>query len=370
MLVRQIYKFDGTNIPLWVHTLFWGVYVLVFLYSFRMIFFSPRTWKPQKHFSYLFISFFSLFAIFYCIGDDYFNYREWIYGRNFEFWSKEKVYVGIVFLCRFLPVSYPYEFFRLIVWGGAIMMAYYTFRMYRKLLMPGMVLLLLFIFYSNAFCYARASLGMAVFFLGVGLFLRQKQKRFKYLGIVIAMSSVLFHREMLVGIAILPSLFIPLEKKVNTYLVISLLLFVILGISLIDLDFKFFDAIFDSDTLSNKLERFKNAEEGAFRLSTLVKYLNYFYPFFIVTGLFWNNKIPHSIAGIYRITYSILLISVAFMMVFGLRSVYTYRVMYISMIPLVILTGFCYNKGYLKKNQFLIMMTLAFLSNSVRFINA
>ena len=364
MLVKQIYNFDGAHIPIWVYTLFWGVYVLAFLYSLRKMFYSPRR----------FILFFILFAIFYCIGDDYFSYRDWVFGSNFEFWHKEYVYVFIIYLCRSLPFSYPYEIFRFIVWGGAVFIAYYTFRMYRTLLIPGMVLLLLFVFYSNVFCYARASLAMAVFFLGLAILLTSKGCSMTILGIVIAISSVFFHREMLVGVAVLPSLFIPLEKKENACLSVFLLVYVILCISLViplvDFDFEVFNAIFDDDDLSNKLEDFSNKEQGSFRISTLIKYLNYFYPFYLITVLFWKIKVPHSVVGFYRITYSILLISVAFMIIFGLRSVYTYRIMYISMIPLSILTGFCYCNGYMKRIQFLIVMMLSFLSNSSRFFNA
>lgn len=373
--MKLVYNFDGSTIPIWVMALFWLIYMLAFVYAFNKTLLPwrinrSRVNKLHTDVTYLFIIFFTLYAIFYCVNDDYFQYRDWIYGRDFGFWGKEMFYVYVILFCRFIPFDYPFELFRLIVWGGAILLVFFTFRMYRKKLMPGLVLLMLFVFYSNAFCYARASLGMAVFFLGVSLYLRQKQWAMKALGIVIAMSAVFFHREMLVGIAVLPSLFIPLEKRVNSYLSVFMLLLVTLGISLIGLDFNYFDSIFDNDDISNKLEEFSNQEQGAFRLSTLIKYLNYFYPFYLVTMVFWEKRVPHSVAGFYRIAYSILLISVAFMIILGLRSVYTYRIMYISMIPLTLLTGFCFCKGYLKRNEFLIMMMLSLLSNSSRFINA
>lgn len=372
--MKLVYNFDGSAIPMWVQLLFWLLYMVVFAYAFKKTLLSWHRNKRFKDVTWLFAFCFTLYAIFYCINDDYFSYRDWVFGSNFEFWHKEYVYVFIIYLCRSLPFSYPYEIFRFIVWGGAVFIAYYTFRMYRTLLIPGMVLLLLFVFYSNVFCYARASLAMAVFFLGLAILLTSKGFSMTILGIVIAISSVFFHREMLVGVAVLPSLFIPLEKKENACLSVFLLVYVILCISLViplvDFDFEFFKAIFDDDDLSNKLEDFSNKEQGSFRISTLIKYLTFFYPFYFITVLFWKIEVPHSIVGFYRITYSILLISVVFMIVFGLRSVYSYRIMYISMIPLSILTGFCYCNGYLKRIQFLIMMMLSFLSNSTRFINA
>jgi hypothetical protein len=42
--------------------------------------------------------------------------------------------------------------------------------MYRGLLLPGLALLLLFVFYAGSFSYGRASLAMAVYFLGIALY--------------------------------------------------------------------------------------------------------------------------------------------------------------------------------------------------------
>lgn len=368
--MKQVYSFDEFSIPFWVKALFWGLYMVVFVYAvWKTILSAPKD-KRYVEVSKLFILFFAGYAVFYCVNPDYFRYREWIYGSDFEFWDKELFYVYLVLFCRLLPFDYPFEVFRLIVWGGAVLMAYYTFRKYREMLMPGLTLLLLFVFYSNTFCYARASLGMAVFFFGVSILLLTKRYLIKILGIGVALSSVLFHHEMLIGVAILPCLLIPFERKEGTFLSVFLLILAIIVISYVNSHLGIFDAMFDNDDLSSKIEDFNDAEQGKFRLSTLVKYLNFFYPLYVITKCFWKTKVPKSIAGMYRIAYTITLISVAFMVVFGLRSVFGYRVMYISMIPLSLLVGYCYCNGYFKDRQFILMMMLALLSNSIRFINA
>ena len=370
--MKLIYNFDGSIIPMWVQLLFWLLYMVVFVYTFRKIVFHWRRNKLNEDVTYLFSIYFILFAVFYCINDDYFQYRNWIYGRDFSFWTKEKIYINIILFCRRLPFDYPYEVFRFVVWGGAVYISYYTFRMYRGLLLPVQVLLFLFVFYSNAFCYARASLAMAFYFMGIALYLYQKEWDMKLFGIVVAVSSILFHREMLVGIAILPCLFIPFEKQKISVLSVLLLIFAVIGINFISSNLELLDSIFDNDDLSTKMEGFAEKGQGVFRISTLFKYLNFFYPFYLITKCFWNKNIiiPHYIIGMYRTTYAIMMASVAFMIVFGLRSVYSYRVLYISMIPLSLLIGFCYYNGFLKKKQFAIIMILALLSNSVRLINA
>ena len=188
--MKLVFNFKGDAIPMWVQLLFWLLYLVVFVYAIKKTAISWDKDKRYRNVSWVFAIFFVLYAIFYCINDDYFSYRDWIYGRNFNFWGKEQFYAYIILFCRSLHFDYPYELFRLIVWGGAVFLSYQTYRLYRRL--PGLTLLLLFVFYAGTFCYARASLAMAVYFFGVALFLRRREKYLKTLGIAIALSSYLF----------------------------------------------------------------------------------------------------------------------------------------------------------------------------------
>ena len=368
--MKQVYPFIGSEIPMWVQLLFWMLYMVIFVYAFKKAVLPLHRGKRFKDVTWLFILFFALFAVFYCVNDDYFQYREWLNVTNFDLWGKEKFYVYTILFCQFLPFDYPYEVFRLIVWGGAILIAYYTFRMYRELLLPGMAMLFLFVFYSNTFCYARASLAMAVYFFGIALCLLQDRKTLKLLGLGIALSSYFFHHELLLGIAALPCLLIPLERKNGIFLSVFLLTAAIVAISYVSTHLNIFYTLLGDDDLSSKIEGFSEYEQGIFRLSTLVKYINYFYPLYLITKCFWKKEVPPSIAGMYRIAFTIILASVAFMFVFGLRSVFAYRVLYISMIPLALLIAYCYCNGYLKNRQLIMVMIFALLSNSIRIINA
>ena len=368
--MKLVYIFDGESIPMWVQLLFWLFYMVVFAYAFKKTLLSSYQSKRSKDVTWLFIVCFTLYAIFYCINDDYFQYRNWLDGVDYSFWTKEQFYVYVILFCRRLSFDYPYEVFRLIVWGGAVCIAYFTFRMYRGLLLPGLALLLLFVFYSGTFCYGRASLAMAVYFLGIALYLNYKGVLLRSIGVVLAISSYYLHHEMIVGVALLPCLFIPLERKEQTLLSVLGLIIAIIALSYLSSNVEYLDSIFDNDDLSTRIENYDEKGQGAFRLSTLMKYLNFFYPFYLITKYFWKKKVSHSFIGIYRIMYGILMVSVAFMVVFGARSVFGYRIMYIAMIPLTLLIGYGYCNGYFTKRQFLLMMILALLSNSIRFINA
>ena len=367
--MKEFYSFDEFSIPFEVKALFWGLYIAVFIYALKTLL-SASKYKEKKVVTVLFGVFFALYAVFYCINSDYFNYREWLSFADIYYWNKEKFYLYLVLFCQSLPFDYPFEVFRLIVWGGGIFLAYYTFRLYRELLLPGLTLLLLFVFHAGTFCYARASLAMAVYFLGIALYLSNDKKMLKLLGICVALLSYYFHREMLVGIVLLPCLFIPFERKKMSFLSIFLLLVAIIAISFVSSNLEFLDQMFDNDDLSEKMEDFNEKEQKTFRLSTLIKYLKYFLSFYLITKYCWKKKVPYSLIVMYRITYGILMVSVAFMIVFGLRSVYTYRIMYISMIPLTLMIGYGYNKGYFTRMQLLVLMLIVLLNNSTGIINA
>lgn len=370
--MQDFYSFDEYSIPYWIRALYYSIYIAVYVYAVWKLFLSAPKFNKTSDVTRWFVLFFVLYAVFYCINTDYFRYRDWIYGRDFSLWDKEQFYVYVILLCRRIPFDYPFELFRLIVWGGAIVIAYYTFRIYRSLLLPGLALLLLFVFNAGTVSYARASLGMAVYFLGIAIHLynKNKGKLLRILGIVLAVSSYYLHREMIVAIGLLPVLFIPLEKRRMVFPSVFGLVAAIVALSFLITNTEYFDSIFDNDDITSKVEEFSEQEQGAFRLSTLIGYVKYFYPFYVMTRIFWRKKLPHMVSGMYRVTYGTLMASVAFMVVSGLRSVYTYRVMYISMIPMALLTAYCYCNGYFKKRDFVIMMLIALVASSVRFVNA
>lgn len=369
--MKDFYSFDELSIPLWIKALFWGLYMVVFVYALWKTQFAAPKNKHHVEVSSLIVLYFAAYAVFYCINPDYFRYRDWMDIPYLMDFHKEQVYGFLILFCRSLPFEYPFEVFRLIVWGGGVLLVLYTSKMYRNLLIPELTVLFLFVFYSGSFCYARASLAMAVFFIGVSIHLWGKNLLAKMLGIGLAIGSYFFHHEMIIGVATLPALLLPFDKKKSIYFSLILLVIITTVLTYINSNLALMESVFGDDELVEKMEEFSNQEQGVFRMSTSVKYLNIFYPFLLITNIFYRYRtLPDAIAGIYRITFALLMATVAFMVVSGLRSTYTYRVMYITIIPLSILITYCYKQGLFKKYQFVIMLLLALLTNSIRLINS
>lgn len=416
-----VYNFNETSIPSWIKILFWVLYIVPFLFLWGKvinkkkikipkafttyiyifisvlfalaycIYFDTLYWLfciipfiflwgkalykkkkyPKAISTYFFISFFALFAVFYCINSDYFAYRDWLSGRDFTFWAKEQIYVLIILLCKLLPTSYPYELFRLIVWGGAVILVYFSACKYKEKLNSRAVVFFLFVLFCSTFCYARASLAMSVFFAGLSLFFYAQGRLQKILSMSLAVSSFFFHYEMIVGIGLLPCMFIPFEKRKSRIFVLVVFVIGLAVILYLLSNPQFVDILFGNDDMSDKIEDFNDKEGGSFRVSTFVNYFKYYLLLFLFSVyLKKNNEIEKFILGLYRITCGIIMVATIFAIVAGVRSTYTYRILYISMIPLSIMLSYFYFNGYVKKQHMILILFFAFLSNSVRFINS
>lgn len=375
--MKQIYNFDELTTPLWIKVLFLCFYLVVFIYAIRKtipIFTIPKD-KRKVNATSLIVLYFTIYAMFYCVNPDYFSYREWMNinmsEQNLSFWNREKVYAYIIMFCQSLDISYPYELFRLIVWGGGLLFVYLTTKMYRSIQMPGLIVMFLFVLYSGTFSYGRVSLAMAVYFMGVSVIMWGKNPFIKLLGVTLALCSYFFHHQLIIGIGLLPGIILPFEKKRTIVFALILLGMMMAVIYYINSNVSLMESVFGADELAQKMETYNEREQGAFRLSTSVMYFNIFVPFVFVTYFFYQQKkIPKPIVGIHRITFILLLATIAFFVISGPRSTYTYRVLYINIIPVSILVAYCFNQGYFKSFHLLIMFGFALLTNSVRLINS
>lgn len=142
-----------------------------------------------------------LFCLFSFWGTDWFHYQELYFRiRNdvYAATSLEPVYEWII-----TNISFSYLFFRLLVWGIALLLLNDTLRR-----LPIEKKLAKFIFVSIAliwFSYARVSLAMALLFWGLTVFV-QSGRRSVFLSSILALGAIgvsyFFHKSALFGIGI------------------------------------------------------------------------------------------------------------------------------------------------------------------------
>jgi len=177
-----------------------------------------------------------LFCMFSFWGEDWFHYQEFfekikITGES-DFFEDFYIYL-IEYLCP------HYMFFRLFVWGLALLLLVFLFRVTKVNLA-----ILLFMFttvWLPIFSYARASLSMSALFLGGALLVYHNDKKHLTnitLGILCLVASFLFHKSAIYGIVLVLGCLPFYNKRVGVFLpfIIVPTLFFIIKITLSALD--------------------------------------------------------------------------------------------------------------------------------------
>ena len=298
------------------------------------------------------------FAVTACYTGDFFGYQSLVdsYLPGMDSFHLEKVYEYII---TYTKCSYP--LFRIVVWGGAVL----CFVLTAKLLKVNLTvsLFIMFLLFTTPFCYARASLAMAIFFFGLSLWMhgrRNKKIHIVLLGIAILLCSYLFHKSILVLIILTASCFLPINKK--TILPI-LIIIGLLGFAVDNMVDSFLDLALGlgDDQLTEKIEYGREMFEGRQDIKAtlfgwiflLWQYIPFYLTFIIVSIEMLKKERQASImADIYRITFAIIMLA-TLLLVFGSHSyTYFYRYLFMSYIPLSILTVYLYTNGYMSKSKY------------------
>lgn len=336
------------SVPEWIRFLYMGIYLLIFIIFINTVnknYYIDREYGKKK--ALLFIVFYTIFAVFYCVNSDYFSYRFWVenYDSISSYFSKEMVYMVIAHI-----VGGNYELFRIIVWGGAILLTCATIRLQKANLY--LTLLLWFVLYYNFFCYARASLGIAVFTLGTAIVSKyiQGNRLFMLLGIGICLLSISFHRSLIIGLITLPAIFFKINKSRLVFFAIFLIGLSYLMIGTI-IDIQDFAA---SDNYSNAIEGYTEAiNEGKFQansfsniLKMVWKYSLFYYPFIVATKYIFKSEYSQSVSyetfAMYKVAAGIILIASTFGVIYGLGNVFYYRILFMTAMLLSVIIGRLY----------------------------
>ena len=331
-------------------------YIFVVYPNYKRGIEAPYTFSISKSTKQYYVVLAGLAMVVFCQNGDFFHLMETVHGYNFTpgaYNYGEEVYLQLGKL-----LDRNYLLFRTIVWGGAFTLYCWTAK---RLQIPVYyAAVLLFCSYIILFTYARATLAMAVYFFGVSFLCKpiKNKKLLSYIiGAVIIYKSWTFHNSAIVMIVITIILLMPLRKWS-----IALILIGIPFIATIAKEYFYEVMILAEESESAVGERMSQYSQSGSKLTiaeTILNIFNYpsiYFPIIISTiTIFTKNnikKIPVHIIRLYKVAFGIIFMA-SILYLFGATFyVMFYRVLFMAMIPVCLITTALYKEGYISKKQF------------------
>lgn len=338
------------------HTLGNVLYCTILYALFVALFYSSYVNKAlvkRAKMDYMLLLGALLLIITECIGTDWFHYRDMVHEYDFSFHALnygEPVYKGIISL-----VGKNYLFFRIVVWGGAFLLSIFAFKRF-EINVNTAVFFLIAVFLIK-FNYARATLGMSSYFLGLS-YLIKPSKQLRFLSILLAIAlfwgAYEFHYSMLILIVLTPIVLIPLNKP---YVVVGSLLLLPIFASFAN-DLLFMTDILENEYILNKTEGYLEKEGTVANFYGLIEiFINYglFIVLFLVdTIVIYQNrvKIQMPILKLYRVLAGTVIAALSFLLTNLESNVFAYRILFMSFIPSTIITVYLFEHHLLRKKGY------------------
>ena len=319
-----------------------------------------------------------LFALTSFVGADFFHYYEnMVEYKNQAFGDQEG---GLEAFYQYL-IYYTngnYFLFRLTIWGGSLALIIAAARkfgasIYRTLF----VILAGFIV---TYSYARATLAMSVFFMGVVIICGAVSNKLKVLPIVIGSAivvcSTFFHRSMLPMMAVaLLWLLLPWKKKVSKYSlwlfpVVVLVFSIVLKVAFEEI-LTIANAVEDEDGILGKAEYYSEQEaaetnaNGYIRL--MFQNLTFYLPMLLISNAMRSDRVLQIVdkkaIWLYQMTYLILAFATSFLFLDIDSTTMLYRYLYMTFIPLSMLVAHMTDIGALSRKQYSTIIGIFLISN-------
>lgn len=318
-----------------------------------------------------FITLLFIFIVTHCVNGDFFHYldRVHILGKNpQEAFGQEAFHTD---LAVFLKGNYL--LYRIIVWGGSLMMM--TIMAKRFKLQYTHMLFIFFSLYVFFFSYARASMAMSAYFLGISFLAKpiDRHKILSYLlGVGIIVLSYKFHISILVAIALTPIVLVPINK----YSIISLFVLfpLLLGyfgdyMQLLLID----ENVIGDEYLYDKFSRYSDRESTAGITRQIIDAFtlcSYYIPFAFETYYLKFKKIAcdRYVSWFYNIALGLLLISICFSMVEMEADKIGDRIRIISFIPIVVVLEYLREYNILSKKNLIRIVYIGIIAQSLRYL--
>ncbi len=323
--------------------------------------------KPIPRYRKLFLYIGVLLFTYVSIYGDFFNYMDMVYTYNKMSTTNygEPIYGDII-----EKVGKNYLLFRIVVWTPALIFTYLTFKKFQ--LQTYNSLYILFVGFILTFANLRASLGLSIYYLGLSILLAShKHNIFNLLaGITIILLSFMFHRSIIVLIAMTPLCFLRLNKKV----IVMIFCLFIFGLFWFMENFDNFltsDIILSNADIAKKTQGYATKDVGEANLGGYIHMFVRYSPYLValfVTSYYLLGKsrlfIAPYIKSLYNFFLFLFLLSIPTLFLGLSNMVFFERILFMSFIPLVVIWSYMFQKHIISNRVHLTLLAGFMLSQS------
>lgn len=323
--------------------------------------------NKDKGYRVMFTWFMILIFCLYAFWDtDYFTFRYIFHTELKGFRDPLYYYLG--------EVSFgSYTIFRLLIWGTALYLFKKTIDRFK--ISPNIAAYIFAIFFLLTFSYARASLGMAMYFYGLSYLIKLPQRdRFWSIvwGVLFICCSYYGHRSLMALILLTPLAFIKLNKK--SFITIAIIGALASGLAATLLADIISGTIMLSDDFGaagEAAEKYANIDvEIEYNWKyTLMRNLRFYSFYAAIAYIVWkivfsneSTQISDSIKRLATICLGILIFAISFMVLpsWGAEAI-GYRYLYMLGIPVCIIMSYIASNKLCKPRTVSLLLLLAFL---------
>lgn len=345
-------ELSWTEPTIGIMLLFNIVFLLYVIIYYRKFVVRPIWGKKRPSMDLVFFSILLIIILSANGSSDWYHYQSMVWNYDFTIGAHnhgEPVYGYII---QF--VNKNYLLFRIIVWGGALLLCLLSFK--RLDINPNVALFFLVTVYLFKFNYARASLGMSSYFFGLSYLLNPTKKRL-FNVIIIGLSfwgAYEFHHSMLPVILFTIAALLPIDRPFVAVLAIAAMPIIA---SYVFSNLSILEQIGEEDLFGKASRYMAKESEGANffgKIYNVIKYGAFVLPLVVDNIVIRKNlsNVPLRMKRLLRITLAIVLFAVMFLFMNLSNEVFTYRYLYMTLIPLTILTVYLYQNGLLTKKFF------------------
>lgn len=313
-----------------------------------------------------------LFAVSDFLAPDFWNYISevesvWSFDYSEEL-HMEWIYQFFVFF-----VAGDYFLFRLLVWGGLLLIYAKVCKRWSTDTVAFMFLLLVFF---SQFASSRANMGVAVYYLGLSFLLvpiPEKRKRSIVIALALIAFSSIFHSTMTMLIAFTPIILLPNLAKLSKKIIITFLVVVIsLMIYVMNNPMEVIELL-GSDTILKKfifyMEEYDELEWGkptggiSGWITFIVRELRMLTPIIILTFIlrYKEENLPPIIVKTFNIVLAITMAAYTFRLMYPDVGVIALRMMNLTYPALALIVARMHTDKLLSSRQVYLLMAFPLL---------